>query len=187
MTVASMPAPYATTTASPASAEESALHVVVHLSAHGDNAARVAAWLTRALSTLAAECGSIGVTVGAGAAPGGTTGEVIPLPRSPRDRARVYLHTPSRRVLRDGVPLTLTRLEYDLLLFLCDHPHRVHERRSLLQQVWGYAGPGRSRTLDVHIRRLRHKLGPDLPLIGTVRGVGYRLEHAAQVWVDHGP
>ncbi|GDY28962.1 winged helix-turn-helix domain-containing protein [Gandjariella thermophila] len=190
MTVASLPTPQPS--AQPGTPARSGVHIVVHLAAHGDDAARVAAWLTRALSTLAAECGPVDVTVGSGAGHGGA-GEVIPLPRpvpetrESRDRARLHIHTPSRRVLRDGAPLSLTRLEYDLLLFLCDHPRRVHERRSLLHHVWGYAGPGRSRTLDVHIRRLRRKLGPDLPLIGTVRGVGYRLERDAEVWVDHGP
>jgi DNA-binding response OmpR family regulator len=182
MTLASLPAPHAAATAESPLAGDG-VHVLVHLTARGENAARVAAWLTRALSALAEECRAVGVTVRTEPA----AGEVIPLPRPARDRARLHIHTPSRRVVRDGLQLALSRLEYDLLLFLCTHPRRVHARRSLLHEVWGYADSGRTRTLDVHVRRLRHKLGADLPLIGTVRGVGYRLEREAEVCVDHGP
>jgi len=178
----------------PAAAEApatSGVRVVVELTAQGDDAARVATWLTRALSTLAAECRTLDLRVGADQRTDSQlTATVIPLPHPAprgRSRSRLQIHAPSRRVLRDGVPVELTRLEYDLLLFLCEHPGQVHERDVLLRNVWGYAGPDRSRTLDVHVRRLRRKIGSDLPLIGTVRGVGYRLEHGADVSVEYQP
>jgi DNA-binding response OmpR family regulator len=89
-------------------------------------------------------------------------------------------------VLRDGVPARLTRREYDLLVFLCEHPRRVFSRGQLLSQVWGYDLVSGERTVDVHVRRLRVKLGERGPLIATVRGVGYRLDDAAQVMVVSG-
>jgi hypothetical protein len=94
---------------------------------------------------------------------------------------RVYLA--SRMVLRDGVPVRLTRREYDLLVFLCQHPHRVFNRGQLLRQVWGYEMVSGERTVDVHVRRLRVKLGGRGPVIATIRGVGYRLDDATQVTV----
>ena len=64
----------------------------------------------------------------------------------------------------------------ELLKFLAQHPGRVFTRASLLQEVWGYDYFGGTRTVDVHVRRLRAKLGPDHEsLIGTVRNVGYRF------------
>lgn len=74
-----------------------------------------------------------------------------------------------------GVPLALTYKEFELLRFLLEHPGRVFTRSDLLQQVWGYNFYGGSRTVDVHVRRLRAKLGPEHEsVIETVRGVGYR-------------
>lgn len=93
----------------------------------------------------------------------------------------VRLLTASRQVLLDGEPLPLTRLEFDLLLFLAERPRRVFTRGQLLSGVWGYEHTG-ERTVDVHVRRLRVKLG-DLPIISTVRGVGYRLDDNAPVTV----
>ncbi|MGH3359698.1 MAG: winged helix-turn-helix transcriptional regulator [Nocardioidaceae bacterium] len=76
----------------------------------------------------------------------------------------------------DGRPLDLTFKEFELLKFLAQHPGRVFTREQLLQEVWGYDYFGGSRTVDVHIRRLRSKLGTDKEsLIGTVRNVGYRF------------
>ena len=86
------------------------------------------------------------------------------------------LRTGSRLVLRDGEPVHLTRREFDLLQFLCDNPRRVFSRAQLLQQVWGYDMVGTERTVDVHVRRLRVKLGECAAVIATVRGVGYRLD-----------
>jgi DNA-binding response OmpR family regulator len=65
---------------------------------------------------------------------------------------------------------------FELLKFLALHPGRVFTRQQLLTEVWGDDFPGGSRTVDAHIRRLRAKLGPEhQPLIGTVRGVGYKM------------
>lgn len=71
-------------------------------------------------------------------------------------------------------PLDLTYLEYALLAFLVTHPGRTYSRDALLRRVWGFDYYGGSRTVDVHVRRVRAKLGPDLAQhLETVRGVGY--------------
>ena len=81
----------------------------------------------------------------------------------------------SYRVTLAGRPLDLTYKEFELLRFLAERPGRVFTRPSLLRHVWGYDFYGGTRTVDVHVRRLRGKLGPEHEhLIGTVRGVGYR-------------
>jgi DNA-binding response OmpR family regulator len=73
--------------------------------------------------------------------------------------------------------LDLTFKEFELLRFLTQHPGRVFTRSQLLQEVWGYDYFGGTRTVDVHVRRLRAKLGPEYEaLIGTVRNVGYRCD-----------
>ena len=73
-------------------------------------------------------------------------------------------------------PLDLTYTEFELLKYLVMHPGRVFSREHLLADVWGYDYFGGTRTVDVHIRRLRAKLGPEHEsLIGTVRNVGYRF------------
>ncbi len=75
-----------------------------------------------------------------------------------------------------GRALDLTFKEFELLKFLAQHPGRVFTRQQLLQEVWGYDYFGGTRTVDVHVRRLRAKLGPEHEtLIGTVRNVGYRF------------
>jgi DNA-binding response OmpR family regulator len=74
-----------------------------------------------------------------------------------------------------GRELSLTRKEFDLLWFLAQTPGRVHSRDEILRKVWGYDFVGESRTVDVHIRRLRTKLGDGARLIDTVTGVGYKL------------
>ena len=72
--------------------------------------------------------------------------------------------------------LDLTFKEFELLRYLAQHPGRVFSRAQLLQEVWGYDYFGGTRTVDVHVRRLRAKLGPEHDaLIGTVRNVGYRF------------
>lgn len=93
----------------------------------------------------------------------------------------LYLHTGSRLLVRDGSPVDLTRREYDLFQFLCENPRRVFTRAQLLRLVWGYDMVGTERTVDVHIRRLRVKLGDCASIIATVRGVGYRLDDDAPV------
>jgi two-component system, OmpR family, alkaline phosphatase synthesis response regulator PhoP len=76
----------------------------------------------------------------------------------------------------EGRPLDLTYMEYELLKFLAQHPGRVFTRETLLSRVWGYEYYGGARTVDVHIRRLRAKLGEEhANLISTVRSVGYRF------------
>jgi DNA-binding response OmpR family regulator len=75
----------------------------------------------------------------------------------------------------NGQPMDLTFKEFELLKFLAQHPGRVFTRDQLLSEVWGYDYFGGTRTVDVHIRRLRSKLGDLDSLIGTVRHVGYRF------------
>jgi len=78
--------------------------------------------------------------------------------------------------------LDLTFKEFELLKYLAQHPGRVFTRHQLLAEVWGYDYFGGTRTVDVHVRRLRAKLGPENEtLIGTVRNVGYRFVVPAQV------
>jgi DNA-binding response OmpR family regulator len=75
-----------------------------------------------------------------------------------------------------GRSLDLTYKEFELLKYLAQHPGRVFSRAQLLQEVWGYDYFGGTRTVDVHVRRLRAKLGVEHEqLIGTVRNVGYRF------------
>jgi DNA-binding response OmpR family regulator len=76
----------------------------------------------------------------------------------------------------EGRPLDLTYMEYELLKFLSSHPGKVFTRETLLSRVWGYEYYGGARTVDVHVRRLRAKLGEEhAGLIQTVRSVGYRF------------
>ena len=74
-----------------------------------------------------------------------------------------------------GKPLDLTYKEFQLLHYLATHPSRVFTREQLLSDVWGYDYFGGTRTVDVHVRRLRAKLGEADQIIGTVRNVGYRF------------
>jgi DNA-binding response OmpR family regulator len=87
----------------------------------------------------------------------------------------------SYQVRLRGRPLDLTFKEFELLRFLAARPGRVSTRAQLLQEVWGYDFFGGTRTVDVHVRRLRAKLGPEHEsMIATVRGVGYKLLPADQ-------
>lgn len=102
---------------------------------------------------------------------------------------RAQISQPSERIQTSGVvideasysakvhgkPLDLTYKEFELLRFLAAHPSRVFTREQLLSEVWGYDYFGGTRTVDVHVRRLRAKLGDLESLIGTVRNVGYRF------------
>jgi DNA-binding response OmpR family regulator len=112
--------------------------------------------------------------VPAGRTPARSTAPTIPA---------LHILASSRSVLRDGEPLPLTRLEFDLLLHLVANPRRVFTRLQLLNAVWGYEHAG-VRTVDVHVRRLRGKVGMDVPLVTTVYGVGYRLADDALVTID---
>jgi len=87
----------------------------------------------------------------------------------------IALDVDSYRASADGRPLDLTFKEFELLRFLAERPGRVFTRPALMREVWGYDFYGGTRTVDVHVRRLRAKLGPEHEgLIETVRGVGYR-------------
>jgi DNA-binding response OmpR family regulator len=107
-------------------------------------------------------------------------------PETPADDAAVrvgelLVDPVSYQVRLRGRPLDLTYKEFELLRFLATHPGRVSTRAQLLQEVWGYDFFGGTRTVDVHVRRLRAKLGPEHEsMIATVRGVGYKLLPAAQ-------
>ncbi|HSB42832.1 MAG TPA: response regulator [Methylomirabilota bacterium] len=97
---------------------------------------------------------------------------------APTTVGRLSIDPAAHIVTVDGVPVTLTRKEFDLLRALVEAKGRVLSREFLLDHVWGYSAAGEieSRTVDVHVRRLRQKLGPEGRRIGTVTGVGYRLE-----------
>ncbi|BCL31135.1 winged helix-turn-helix domain-containing protein [Streptomyces aurantiacus] len=87
----------------------------------------------------------------------------------------VRVDTTRRTAEVDGRPLDLTYLEFELLAHLVAHPHRVHTRDQLVTTVWGYGHVGDGRTVDVHIARLRRKLGAEhRDTIRTVRRVGYK-------------
>lgn len=86
----------------------------------------------------------------------------------------LVLNLATYQVKLGGEPLDLTYLEYALLAFLMTHSGHVYSRDTLLKRVWGFDYYGGSRTVDVHVRRVRAKLGPDLSQrLETVRGVGY--------------
>jgi DNA-binding response OmpR family regulator len=80
-------------------------------------------------------------------------------------------------VILDTERMTLTRKEYDLLALLVQHAGEIIPREALLMQVWGYGAEIRTRTLDVHVRRLRKKLGSYADqYIETIFGIGYRFQ-----------
>lgn len=87
----------------------------------------------------------------------------------------IRIDTARRTASVDGRELDLTYLEFELLAHLVGHPHRVHTRDQLVGTVWGYGHVGDGRTVDVHVARLRRKLGPEhRATIRTVRRVGYQ-------------
>jgi len=86
------------------------------------------------------------------------------------------MNTATYQARLDGVPLDMAYMEYELLRFFVQHPGRVWSREQLLSRVWGYDYFGGARTVDVHVRRLRAKLGEERARwISTVRSVGYRF------------
>lgn len=87
----------------------------------------------------------------------------------------VTLDLKRHEVLQDTRPVPFTTREFDLLAYLCDNRGFVLSRRQLLDGVWGPEWYGDDRTVDVHVRQLRKKLGDDFPL-ATIWGVGYRLD-----------
>jgi two-component system response regulator MtrA len=89
----------------------------------------------------------------------------------------ITIDTMAHRVMRDGRDISLTPLEFTLLVTLASQPHRVLSREELLEQVWGYQYKADTRLVNVHVQRLRSKVehDPDDPrIVRTVRGVGYR-------------
>jgi len=100
---------------------------------------------------------------------GGTRPELV-------EYAGLMLNLETYQASIDNLPLDLTYMEYELLKFLAQNPGKVFTREMLLSRVWGYEYYGGARTVDVHIRRLRAKLGEEhANLIQTVRSVGYRF------------
>ncbi len=85
------------------------------------------------------------------------------------------IHSDSYEVQIDGRPLQLTYKEYELLKFLATHQDRVWTRQALLDRIWDYDYFGGTRTVDVHVRRLRSKLGRCAGFIKTIRQVGYKF------------
>lgn len=101
----------------------------------------------------------------------------------PADKDQVLILVESREVRLGNRVIPFTRIEFDLLRFLAEHPRQVFTREQLLRHVWGFAHGGH-RTVDVHVRRLRAKFG-DREVATTVRGVGYRLADDANLRVVH--
>lgn len=92
----------------------------------------------------------------------------------------ILLDPERHRVSVQGQEVSLTFKEFSLLQFLMENSGRVLTRDRILETVWGYDFEGETRTVDMHIKTLRQKLGEAGPLIETVRGVGYRMEGPAQ-------
>jgi two-component system alkaline phosphatase synthesis response regulator PhoP len=93
-------------------------------------------------------------------------------------RGGLLIDTERYKVTVDGGVVDLTYKEYELLRFLAQNPGKPFTREALLNQVWGYDYYGGSRTVDVHVRRIRAKIEQHEPFIETVRNVGYRfIEH----------
>ncbi|MFE4638871.1 winged helix-turn-helix domain-containing protein [Streptomyces sp. NPDC056773] len=107
--------------------------------------------------------------------------ERVPRPGPARSDDVIKVDRDRRLVEVDGRELELTYLEFDLLSHFVAHPYTVHARESLISEIWGYGHIGDGRTVDVHVARLRRKLGPaHRGRISTVRRVGYKYlpDHA---------
>ncbi|SEB77286.1 winged helix-turn-helix domain-containing protein [Streptomyces melanosporofaciens] len=101
--------------------------------------------------------------------------EGIPAVTGERGDELIRIDSDHRTAEVAGRPLELTYLEFELLSHLVAHPHRVHSRDQLVTTVWGYGHVGDGRTVDVHVARLRRKMGPEhRGTIVTVRRVGYK-------------
>lgn len=95
--------------------------------------------------------------------------------KEPMTVGTLTINPMTREVFVDNQLIELTYKEYELLIYLFENSFRVVSRDEMLNQIWGYEYDGESRTLDIHIRSLRQKLGPMGSVIKTVRGVGYRF------------
>jgi hypothetical protein len=114
-------------------------------------------------------------------APAASTPAVVPLRSVGAASGGIQLDPERRTALLDGEPLELTYLEFELLAHLIANPHRVHSRDHLVTAVWGYGHIGDGRTVDVHVARLRRKLGARHRAgIVTVRRVGYKYVPSKQ-------
>lgn len=91
------------------------------------------------------------------------------------DYKGIVLDNQSRSLVVDGEDVTITFKEFELLKYLLNHKGKVVPREVLLEKIWGYHFEGESRTLDVHIGSLRHKLGVKGKCIETIRNVGYKI------------
>lgn len=103
--------------------------------------------------------------------------------KNPSSRALRFgsleINLESRTVMREGRSLNLTPKEFELLALLVSHPRRVFGRETLLEKVWGYDYAGETRTVDVHMQRLRQKIEPNPAeprFLVTVRNIGYKFE-----------
>ena len=99
----------------------------------------------------------------------------VQIPDNSISVGNLTINQDKHEVIADGKKVPLTLKEYDLLCLLIKKKGRVYTRDELLSLIWGYDFSGESRTVDVHIRTLRSKLGSCGELIETVRGVGYRI------------
>ena len=144
--------------------------VIVRVSTNNDQASTVAARVMDAVRTAVD-------------LPGTTLTVSVPQARTPESGELRILPLARRVFHRDG-SVELTRMEFDLLLHLARRPGHVQLRTVLLAELWGLPDGVETRTLDVHIRRLRRKLGPAAELITTVRGVGYRMDGAERVTIE---
>ena len=101
---------------------------------------------------------------------------------NPDDKIKVgpiLIDSENYEAFRNGEKIILTLKEYELLKALASSPGRVLSRDFLLDRIWGHEYFGETRTVDVHIRHIRQKLGDDAAMIETVRGVGYKLTATA--------
>ncbi|MGC5627531.1 winged helix-turn-helix domain-containing protein [Georgenia sp. Z1344] len=151
------------------STEWGAWDVVLESAGPAEVEARLRMLLDRSAPARAQALAGSGAGTGIGSGPGDEA-EVI-------EAGDLVIDTTAYTARVRGRVLDLTFREFELLRHLAAHPARVHTRAQLLQAVWGYEYYGGTRTVDVHVRRLRAKLGAehDQP-IGTVRNVGYRFE-----------
>ncbi|MEH1014059.1 winged helix-turn-helix domain-containing protein [Micromonospora sp. CPCC 206060] len=150
--------------------------VTIRLSPDGPVVSRDSAAVLDLLRRLTERDGGSGPAV---TGPADTPPNRAPQPITDHD-AGLRIHPESRTVYRDADVVPLTRIEFDLLLFLAQNRRQVLTRRQLLSSVWGGIHVG-ERTVDVHVQRLRAKVGIGRPLVTTIRGVGYRLDDRAEV------
>ncbi|WP_042422408.1 winged helix-turn-helix domain-containing protein [Streptacidiphilus anmyonensis] len=143
-------------------------HVVTGLQLDAETGAPLVGYLVLVPEGVAPTLGAVAATVPA-RTPATTSADGLAVDRE------------LRTVHLDGEPLELTYLEFELLAHLTAHPHRVHTRDRLVEAVWGYGHVGDGRTVDVHVARLRRKLGSAYRgQIVTVRRVGYKYVPVAR-------